>query len=127
MLRTEKIRRPDLLVKCGPNLVANYRSKVSQLDLAHGTLSGLHSFPETDLFFLSIPPILFVVSFQVLRKSSLTFFLLSLLLATSCLCAQTAGQQYLGCARADIYSSTGFALFSNGTRTVRCARCSFSC
>lgn len=28
MLRTEKIRRPDLLIQCGPNLVTKYRGKL---------------------------------------------------------------------------------------------------
>jgi len=28
MLRTEKIRRPDLIVQCGPNLIEKHRSKV---------------------------------------------------------------------------------------------------
>ena len=28
MLRTEKIRRPDLLIKCGPNLIEKHRGKV---------------------------------------------------------------------------------------------------
>jgi hypothetical protein len=29
MLRTEKIRRPDLVIKCGPNLLERHRGKVS--------------------------------------------------------------------------------------------------
>jgi hypothetical protein len=37
MLRTEKIRRPDLIVQCGPNLIEKHRSKVCRREWGGGS------------------------------------------------------------------------------------------